>query len=323
MDCSWPENLSGERKKAAQKLIQGREQADRLRAVLSEPFGDDGLAAAKDLALSILGSFTEAISVLNRQSTDEASDQIPANTRVNSACWDGRAPEYSDESSKTSALKDRRGCYKRRKTPQTSTRITPTLIDDGHAWRKYGQKIILNSKHPRSYYRCTHKFDEGCQATKQVQRTDDDDQPMYRTAYHGHHTCRNPLPRSPDQFILDSTIHGAGTGVGAGESSSSQIISFGSTNPSHKSDQPYFPSFPPLKRKESFKEEKSSSSGYLLSPDLTKFEFSGPITAMSSGSDHGDVISSGRVYSCATSDTDSPNWDMDIFFPDDLQFDFS
>ncbi|XP_066390124.1 transcription factor WRKY19-like [Miscanthus floridulus] len=63
-------------------------------------------------------------------------------------------------------------------------------VDDGHSWRKYGQKEILGAKHPRSYYRCTHRHSQGCQATKQVQRTDED-ATMYDVIYHGEHTCVN------------------------------------------------------------------------------------------------------------------------------------
>ncbi|KAL0450898.1 UNVERIFIED_CONTAM: putative WRKY transcription factor 70 [Sesamum latifolium] len=67
---------------------------------------------------------------------------------------------------------------------------TGSLFEDGHAWRKYGQKVILNAKHPRNYFRCTHKFDQGCQATKQVQKIEDDP-PLFRTTYHAQHTCKN------------------------------------------------------------------------------------------------------------------------------------
>lgn len=35
-----------------------------------------------------------------------------------------------------------------RKISQSWTTVSPTL-EDGHAWRKYGQKEILNSKYPR------------------------------------------------------------------------------------------------------------------------------------------------------------------------------
>ncbi|KAG8085163.1 hypothetical protein GUJ93_ZPchr0010g11078 [Zizania palustris] len=40
--------------------------------------------------------------------------------------------------------------------------------DDGYTWRKYGQKDILGSRYPRSYYRCTHKNYYGCEAKKKV-----------------------------------------------------------------------------------------------------------------------------------------------------------
>ncbi|TXG71121.1 hypothetical protein EZV62_006056 [Acer yangbiense] len=79
-------------------------------------------------------------------------------------------------------------------------------LDDGFSWRKYGQKDILGAKHPsnillciklkyfmsllpcRGYYRCTHRLVQGCLATKQVQRSDED--PMIlEITYRGRHTC--------------------------------------------------------------------------------------------------------------------------------------
>ncbi|XP_020161815.1 disease resistance protein RGA5 isoform X2 [Aegilops tauschii subsp. strangulata] len=52
--------------------------------------------------------------------------------------------------------------------------------DDGYSWSKYGQKDILGSKHPRP--------EKGCEATKQVQRSDSDTQ-LFDVVYHGEHTC--------------------------------------------------------------------------------------------------------------------------------------
>ncbi|RWW06675.1 hypothetical protein BHE74_00049734 [Ensete ventricosum] len=61
-------------------------------------------------------------------------------------------------------------------------------VDDGYSWRKYGQKDILGSKHPRGYYRCTHRIAQGCPATKQVQRSDEDPL-LFHVTFRGTHTC--------------------------------------------------------------------------------------------------------------------------------------
>ncbi|KAK3230410.1 hypothetical protein Dsin_002291 [Dipteronia sinensis] len=83
-----------------------------------------------------------------------------------------------------------------RRSDSARTRIVPapqfgnTEIppDDGYTWRKYGQKEILNSKFPRSYYRCTHQKMYNCPAKKQVQRLDDDPY-TFEVTYHDEHTC--------------------------------------------------------------------------------------------------------------------------------------
>ncbi|CAL1358841.1 unnamed protein product [Linum trigynum] len=41
----------------------------------------------------------------------------------------------------------------------------------------------------RSYYRCTHKFEQGCKATKQVRQLEQEKE-MYSIIYLGNHTCR-------------------------------------------------------------------------------------------------------------------------------------
>ncbi|WVZ67086.1 hypothetical protein U9M48_016222 [Paspalum notatum var. saurae] len=70
--------------------------------------------------------------------------------------------------------------------------ITTSTLDDGKSWRKYGQKIIQDSpNNPRSYYRCTHKPDQGCRATRQVQ-TSDANPSEFVISYYGQHTCRDP-----------------------------------------------------------------------------------------------------------------------------------
>ncbi|KAI3705695.1 hypothetical protein L1987_75936 [Smallanthus sonchifolius] len=115
---------------------------------------------------------------------------------------DGRRWD-SDESEKKSApaVKDRRGCYKRRKTEDSRDKIADT-IEDGYAWRKYGQKDILDAKFPRCYYRCTHK-DEGCRALKQVQKLEDGSE-MFHITYFGFHTCQN-FSRNKQMFHITNS----------------------------------------------------------------------------------------------------------------------
>ncbi|KAH7667472.1 WRKY domain-containing protein [Dioscorea alata] len=70
-----------------------------------------------------------------------------------------------------------------------NTEIPP---DDGFTWRKYGQKDILGSRFPRSYYRCTHKIFYGCNAKKKVQRLNED--PLtYEVSYSGNHSCMTTI----------------------------------------------------------------------------------------------------------------------------------
>ncbi|KAK1286320.1 putative WRKY transcription factor 24 [Acorus calamus] len=63
------------------------------------------------------------------------------------------------------------------------TRSTDDILDDGYRWRKYGQKAVKNSTHPRSYYRCTHHT---CNVKKQVQRLAKDNS-IVVTTYEGVH----------------------------------------------------------------------------------------------------------------------------------------
>ncbi|RWR80505.1 WRKY transcription factor 55 [Cinnamomum micranthum f. kanehirae] len=74
--------------------------------------------------------------------------------------------------------------------PGPNTGNAEVVPEDGYTWRKYGQKTILNSKFPRSYYRCAHK-NLGCVAKKKVQRMDDYPD-MMEITYHFLHTCRTP-----------------------------------------------------------------------------------------------------------------------------------
>ncbi|XP_017970773.1 PREDICTED: uncharacterized protein LOC18607098 isoform X3 [Theobroma cacao] len=91
-----------------------------------------------------------------------------------------------------------------------SDMVLGELPSDGCNWRKYGQKDILNARFPREYYRCAHRHTQGCFATKEVQREDED--PMFITAtYKGMHTCTlapDLMPPGPPEILapLDTVL---------------------------------------------------------------------------------------------------------------------
>lgn len=98
-----------------------------------------------------------------------------------------QAPESADEYD---------GHAKKRK--QTSWTVTTTVPhNDGHQWRKYGQKRINSSRFPRSYHKCAYHKDQGCLATKTVQqRHGNHDPPKFEVTYNKHHICKLASSRS-------------------------------------------------------------------------------------------------------------------------------
>ncbi|XP_057542425.1 probable WRKY transcription factor 13 [Amaranthus tricolor] len=72
-------------------------------------------------------------------------------------------------------VRDPRFCFK--------TMSDVDVLDDGYKWRKYGQKVVKNTLHPRSYYRCTQ---DNCRVKKRVERLAEDPR-MVITTYEGRH----------------------------------------------------------------------------------------------------------------------------------------
>ncbi|EFJ20390.1 hypothetical protein SELMODRAFT_271314 [Selaginella moellendorffii] len=68
--------------------------------------------------------------------------------------------------------------------PAVSNKIAD-IPQDEYSWRKYGQKPIKGSPHPRGYYKCSSL--RGCPARKHVERCLDDPT-MLRVTYEGEHS---------------------------------------------------------------------------------------------------------------------------------------
>lgn len=97
----------------------------------------------------------------------------------------------SDENGATCATLGRCHCSKRRKLRLKRTiqvrAISSKLADippDDFSWRKYGQKPIKGSPHPRGYYKCSSI--RGCPARKHVERSTEDST-MLIVTYEGEH----------------------------------------------------------------------------------------------------------------------------------------
>ncbi|CAL1378389.1 unnamed protein product [Linum trigynum] len=202
------ENQVGGRRRpesAIQELLRGQEFTCQLKLLLTVDSSQSFLArkggCAQDLVGKILSTFTHTISLLNTATATipnvDSSDQL---SQLSQLAGPRKSSDISTAETST----------KKRKTAATSqeswVKESPTVDDDGHAWRKYGQKTILNSDFSRHYYRCTYKLDHNCPATKQVQMIQTRPSPLYRTTYSAHHTCthfRTFHRPSHQHFLLD------------------------------------------------------------------------------------------------------------------------
>lgn len=82
-------------------------------------------------------------------------------------------------------------CSKRRKSRNKTVKMVPAISakmadipPDEFSWRKYGQKPIKGSPHPRGYYKCSSV--RGCPARKHVERSLEDPA-MLIVTYEGEH----------------------------------------------------------------------------------------------------------------------------------------
>ncbi|CAL0319612.1 unnamed protein product [Lupinus luteus] len=314
----FPESVSSNRKRVIRELLQGHECATKLKFLLHNPNASDGFFSAKELLANVLRSFTETISMLTSSYDIEASDEVAQivnsgenGSQVGANSSNDLRSEGSSEGRKRTlktTIKGRRGSYKRRRTQQTWTKVSET-IDDNHAWRKYGQKEILNSKFPRSYFRCSKKYDQGCRAAKQVQRVQENPD-MYHTTYIGIHTCKDTLT-APQMITYSDTLD-------------SILMNSNSDSKVPNEKDPSICSRTPIIKHEYHKQDmpndlKDNLDSTLWS-DLKDFEQYKPVIVPSKMKSH----NADTVYSC--SDFQSLDMDFGVFsspFSTDFHFDES
>ncbi|XAR71661.1 hypothetical protein NMG60_11018041 [Bertholletia excelsa] len=193
-----------DQKNLINELTQGRELAKQLQIHLNA--ASSSHEARELLVHKILNSYDKALSMLkwNEESQQQAGRSGALTGMLESPTYHSASPsEDSDQELKDPELRDQ--SKKRKAVPRWTQKVQVCPgtgleghLDDGYIWRKYGQKDILGAKYPRGYYRCTHRHVQGCLATKQVQRSDEDPT-LFEITYRGRHTCnhRSNPPQPP------------------------------------------------------------------------------------------------------------------------------
>ncbi|KAJ8476776.1 hypothetical protein OPV22_020503 [Ensete ventricosum] len=247
---------------AVQSLIRIRETAAHLGVLLRPVFLEH--AAAKS-------TFDELMDSVSRSLTLAAFEE----TASVAVTGEGQLREISGGKSKISSVGERRRVCRRRSRPYSWTKVISQSLDDGHTWRKYGQKVIQSAKYPRSYFRCTHKQDQGCMAIRQVQKSQDDPS-TYIVTYFGEHTCKSPS--MAPQVIISAL-------------DSSRLISFGVDSEKITRQAP-----PPSLEQECDEEVLSNLTTVSLSAAATSNPAVAAPVAPLAGHDHGDVTSGFQAH---------------------------
>ncbi|KAG8391494.1 hypothetical protein BUALT_Bualt01G0193600 [Buddleja alternifolia] len=129
-----------------------------LAAAPSQPGLDGGAAAAKAAAVSVDGSLGfnhNEVAVNNRPSwnNNQVGGAVMDSKGVNDENCSGNTTNeganswWRSSSSEKSKMKIRRKLREPRFCFQTRSDVD--VLDDGYKWRKYGQKVVKNSLHPR------------------------------------------------------------------------------------------------------------------------------------------------------------------------------
>ncbi|XP_074555965.1 uncharacterized protein LOC141811809 [Curcuma longa] len=201
-------------------LSQAEQQAEQLMAEVAA--ADENQYRRTALLQQIRSCLEDAIAATAKIMEPAEPSHRPAQLPLSGSLPMSNSGSPRSDSSKRVLCKEherREMCKKRKTLPKWTSRICVAGgglaegLEDGYSWRKYGQKEILGARHPRGYYRCTHRSTAGCLATKQVQRSDDDPC-VFDITYRGDHTCQQkpqapPTPGADEPVTSQSHDHHA------------------------------------------------------------------------------------------------------------------
>ncbi|KAG6389258.1 hypothetical protein SASPL_150723 [Salvia splendens] len=138
-------------------------------------------------AFPLSGSSTNVLEQSMQNPNFASSDQMDLASLLSSGSIEQNPSSSASREVDQSGIRSKSKFGKKKKSiPQRvafHTRSEEDILDDGFKWRKYGQKSVKNSIHPRSYYRCTHHT---CNVKKQIQRLSKDNSVVV-TTYEGIH----------------------------------------------------------------------------------------------------------------------------------------
>ncbi|KAI3758895.1 hypothetical protein L6452_06468 [Arctium lappa] len=128
---------------------------------------------------------------------------------LSSSSFKRKCNSMEDSHTKCANSSGRCHCSKKRKSkmkrvvrvPAISMKMADIPPDD-YSWRKYGQKPIKGSPHPRGYYKCSSL--RGCPARKHVERALDDPA-MLIVTYEGEHNHSHNVNDTPGAIVLESS----------------------------------------------------------------------------------------------------------------------
>ncbi|CAD6268174.1 unnamed protein product [Miscanthus lutarioriparius] len=176
-------------------MVKGREYATQLQALLRD---SPDAGRLLDRILHAMSRTIDTAKAAAAAAEEEASE-VQSDVTCTAGSGKRKAAGGGDK---------RAACRKRGQQGSSVVTKNTKDLEDGHAWRKYGQKEIQNCKYPKAYFRCTHKYDQQCVAQRQVQRRDDDPD-TYTVTYIGVHTCRDPATAiaHADAGVADELRH--------------------------------------------------------------------------------------------------------------------